>query len=98
MFNPLFYSFDIFQSGRLSCFLLGNSRSFPSITCNALTIRDLVCDGVIISSTKPFSAAFKGLAKASSYLAISSSAFLPLKMISTAPLAPMTAISAVGQA
>ena len=57
--------------------------------------------GMITSSTKPLDAATNGLAKRASYSRVRSaisSGLLPRKMISTAPLAPITAISAVGQA
>ena len=59
--------------------------------------------GMMTSSTKPRSAATKGLAKRSSYYCVrramaSGSLSSERYRISAAPLAPITAISAVGQA
>ena len=59
--------------------------------------------GMITSSRKPREAATNGLAKRSLYSLVRASIFSASpaswrKMISTAPLGPITAISAVGQA
>ena len=89
------------HNGMLSCFFHGFSSTFPRSLRNPSAIRRRVECGWITSSMKPLLAATHGLAKRASYSAVRSaisSAVRPRKMISTAPLAPITAISAVGQA
>eukprot|EP00962_Isochrysis_galbana_P048655 scaffold20356_cov125-Isochrysis_galbana.AAC.13 len=54
--------------------------------------------GWMTASTKPRCAATSGLANLCSYSSVSSATRLPRKMISTAPLAPITATSADGHA
>uniref|UniRef100_A0A6B0U8M0 Putative secreted protein n=1 Tax=Ixodes ricinus TaxID=34613 RepID=A0A6B0U8M0_IXORI len=80
-----------FFFGFLSCLLCRSSRSLQSFL-------RVVC-GSIMSSTKPLMAAGNGLPNflmySSSYLATS---FWPRNRMETAPLAPMTATSAVGHA
>src|SRR5579884_3209215 len=91
------------QSGILSCFFHGfSSCLFLSFLSPIATRRRVEC-GMITSSMKPLLAATKGLAKRSSYSRVFSAIFAGSsaslrKMISTAPFAPITAISAVGQA
>src|SRR5829696_171778 len=89
------------HNGMLSCFFHGfSSCLFRSLRRPSATRRRVEC-GMMTSSMKPLLAATNGLAKRSSYSRVRSaisSDVLPRKMISTAPLAPITAISAVGQA
>src|SRR4029079_1315139 len=89
------------QSGMLSCFFHGFSSCLLRSLRSPIATRRRVECGMMTSSIKPLLAATKGLAKRSSYSRVRSaisSFVLPRKMISTAPLAPITAISAVGQA
>jgi hypothetical protein len=70
---------------------------------NPSAIRRRVEWGMITSSMKPLLAATNGLAKRASYSAVRCASFSGSfaswrKMIYTAPFAPITAISAVGQA
>src|SRR6185503_8520636 len=91
------------HSGMLSCFFQGFSSCLSLSLRRPSAMRRRVEWGMITSSMKPLLAATNGLAKRASYSAVRSAilAGSPIslrKMISTAPLAPITAISAVGQA
>src|SRR5574338_1544910 len=89
------------HSGMLSCFFHGFSSCLLRSFRSPIATRRRVEWGMITSSMKPLLAATNGLAKRSSYSRVCSaisSGVLPRKMISTAPFAPITAISAVGQA
>src|SRR5436190_13756826 len=89
------------HSGMLSCFFHGFSSCLFLSLRSPIATRRRVEWGMITSSMKPLLAATNGLANCASYSAVCSaisSLVLPRKMISTAPLAPITAISAVGQA
>src|SRR5208282_5561862 len=91
------------HSGMLSCFFHGFSsrlvRSMASARHNRLRVE---C-GMMTSSMNPRDPATKGLANFPRYSSARSSVLAallesPRKMISTAPLGPITAISALGQA
>src|SRR5688500_2858657 len=91
------------HSGILSCFFQGFSSFLLRSMLSARDIRLRVECGMITSSMKPRSAATNGLAKRFSYSLTRASILLgspnsDLYTISAAPLGPMTAISAVGQA
>src|SRR5437764_14877725 len=89
------------HSGMLSCFFHGFSSCLLRSLRSPIATRRRVECGMITSSMKPLLAATNGLAKRASYSAVRSAisaGVLPRKIISTAPLAPITAISAVGHA
>src|SRR5208282_972635 len=91
------------HSGMLSCFFQGFSSRLVRSMASARHSRLRVECGMMTSSMKPRDPATKGLANLPRYSSARSSvlaAFLasPRKMISTAPLGPITAISALGQA
>src|SRR5215217_3354535 len=89
--------------GTLPCLRHGFSSFLFSRVASALQTRRRVPCGMITSSMKPRLAATNGLANFSRYSSVrlailAASPMSERKMISTAPLAPMTAISAPGQA
>ena len=91
------------HSGMLPCLRHGFSIFLSRSMTSERQMRLRVSCGRITSSMKPRAPATKGLAKRALYSAsrAASLAGSPLssrKMISTAPLAPITAISALGQA
>lgn len=98
--NPhLLYSFSFFHSGMLPCFFQGLDNFLDRSKLRSVQMSRRVETGSMMSSTNPRFAAENGLVNLSMYSCSSRSASLdPRYKIDTAPLAPMTAISAVGHA